>query len=81
MTNIIEVDAMKISYKAVQSENNGDEIITYGITGFDDGGEILKAEDVFDDADMAESFASLCNELELAPEHFYDVIDDLLAIK
>ena len=74
---------MQNQYKSTRSEiahEDGTFRIIYGIK-LNGEQDTCLADDIFDCESDAEEFAKLCTELDLAPEHFFEVIDDYLATK
>lgn len=68
----------KVNATTVKNEE-GTSIKMYGIDAVSEKGIVESSiEDVFDNKEEAESFSALCTELDLAPEHLRDVIEDRL---
>ncbi len=73
MTVIYQVTEEKVSTETA-------ERITYGITGYADGGRpIVSIRDVTTDKAGLLALAETCNRLCLSPLHLYDVVEDYLA--
>lgn len=52
--------------------------MTYGIELLADSEVIKSYPDIFAEREDAEAFATLCNNLDLSPVHFDDVIEDVI---
>lgn len=66
--------AYKLRTDTVRSEL-GQPVTVYGIEA---PSHNISVPDIFTSLPAAEEFVSLCNRLDLSPEHVYEVIDDLL---
>ena len=64
------------SYKTKRSER-----IAYGIAAYAEEEQtcITKLHDITSDKNALAEFVSLCNRLQLSPNHLYDVVEDFLA--
>ena len=73
---------MKVFYKVnVRSLRNekGEAVAVYGIDAVSEDGIVQNSiVDAFDSLQKAETLADECTDLELAPEHLQDVIEDAL---
>lgn len=50
----------------------------YGIAVVIDSNIVQKAEDISTDEKAVAHLVSLCNQMELSPTHFLDVVDDFI---
>lgn len=64
------------------ADESGNTHSAFGIALYqDESGQPTRVIDsIFTDRITAEDFVSLCNRLELSPDHLDDVIDDTLAV-
>ncbi len=52
--------------------------VSHTVYGIELPSENIAVKDIFCKQKEAESFIKLCNDLDLSPLHFHDVIDDIL---
>jgi len=68
----------RMNVRSVKSES-GEMVAVYGIDAISEDGIVRNSIiDAFDDPRKAEELARICTELELAPEHLQDVIEDAM---
>ncbi len=75
---------MKYDYELITTkihDEAGTSYEVYGILCKEKGTDSLlrSVYDIFCDISAAESFVTLCNHLELSPEHLDDVIEDIIS--
>ena len=58
------------------SENT--PVISYGIDIVKDGKKLISYEDILPDKQKVEALVDLCNDLDAAPEHMPDILEDFL---
>ena len=65
--------------KSIAVGEDGKKITMYGIEAWEKGLKVISTTtDVFFDKKEAETFAEQCTTLGLAPEHLFEVIEDVL---
>lgn len=69
-----------ILYKLRSDEVIDEENCKHTVYGVDIFEQIRSVPDIFTDDKNAKQFVSLCNELQLAPVHFNDAVENVLGI-